>query len=159
MSTITQTGTIRSVTTQYIDGAFVESHGRQIIDVIRPTDGQVIARVTLADEEDTRRAIAAAKRAFATYGRSTTEERAQSLRRLHKAASAHVGELTAAMIEEYGGVAQFARLIVESGVNAFLAAEHALEELPWTRRWDKTTVTLEPVGVAGLITAWNANAL
>jgi aldehyde dehydrogenase (NAD+) len=29
----------------------------------------------------------------------------------------------------------------------------------WTRTWDKTTVTLEPVGVAGLITAWNANVL
>ena len=28
-----------------------------------------------------------------------------------------------------------------------------------TRSWGKTTVTLEPVGVAGLITAWNANAL
>jgi aldehyde dehydrogenase (NAD+) len=28
-----------------------------------------------------------------------------------------------------------------------------------TRSWDKTTVFLEPVGVAGLITAWNANAL
>jgi aldehyde dehydrogenase (NAD+) len=28
-----------------------------------------------------------------------------------------------------------------------------------TRNWGKTTVTLEPVGVAGLITAWNANAL
>ena len=63
------------------------------------------------------------------------------------------------MVEEYGGVVQFARLIVESGVNAFLAAEKALEELPWTRSWGKTTVTLEPVGVAGLITAWNANAL
>jgi aldehyde dehydrogenase (NAD+) len=25
--------------------------------------------------------------------------------------------------------------------------------------WDKTTVTLEPVGVSGLITAWNANVL
>jgi aldehyde dehydrogenase (NAD+) len=24
-----------------------------------------------------------------------------------------------------------------------------------TRSWGKTTVTLEPVGVAGLITAWN----
>ena len=45
-------------------------------------------RVTLADEEDTRRAIAAAKRAFATYGRSTREERAEILRRLHEAASA-----------------------------------------------------------------------
>jgi aldehyde dehydrogenase (NAD+) len=28
-----------------------------------------------------------------------------------------------------------------------------------TQSWGKTTVTLEPVGVAGLITAWNANAL
>src|SRR5258708_9149635 len=77
--------TIKTITTHYIDGAFVESYGREVINIIRPTDGQVIARVTLADEEDTRRAIAAAKRAFATYGRSTKEERAQILRRLHEA--------------------------------------------------------------------------
>src|SRR6201996_3145956 len=63
------------------------------------------------------------------------------------------------MIEEYGGVAQFSRLIVESGVNAFAAAEKALDEIPWKRQWGKTTVTMEPVGVAGMITAWNANAL
>jgi aldehyde dehydrogenase (NAD+) len=63
------------------------------------------------------------------------------------------------MVEEYGGVVQFAGPIVQSGVNAFLAAEKALQELPLTRSWGKTTVTLEPVGVAGLITAWNANAL
>jgi aldehyde dehydrogenase (NAD+) len=129
------------------------------MDVVRPTDRQVIARVTLADEEDTRRAIAAAKRAFATYGRSSKEERAAILRRLHEAASARIDDLTAAMVEEYGGVVQFAGLIVQSGVNAFLAAEEALREMPWTRSWNKTTVTLEPVGVAGLITAWNANAL
>ena len=54
---------------------------------------------------------------------------------------------------------QFARLIVESGVNAFPAAEKGLEDLPMTQSWGKTTVTLEPVGVAGLITAWNANML
>ncbi len=159
MTAMTGTGSITSVTTHYIDGAFVESHGRQIIDIINPTRGDVIARVTMADEEDTRRAIAAAKRAFLTYGHSTTEERTTILRRLHKAASARVDDLIAAMIEEYGGVAQFAGLIVQSGVNAFAAAERALQEMPWTRRWDKTTVTLEPVGVAGLITAWNANAL
>jgi len=160
MATLTQAAaSITSITTHYIDGAFVESHGRQVTDIIRPTDGRLIGRVTLADEEDTRRAIAAARRAFATYSRSTTDERAQILRRLHEAASARVNDLTAAMVEEYGGVVQFAGLIVQSGVNAFLAAEQALREMPWTRRWDKTTVTLEPVGVAGLITAWNANAL
>jgi len=150
---------VKTIITHYIDGAFVESHGREVMDIVRPTDGQVIGRVTLADEQDTQRAIAAAKRAFATYGRSTKEERAKILRRLHAAASARLDDLTAAMVEEYGGVVQFAALIVQSGINAFLAAEKALEEMPLTRSWDKTTVTLEPVGVAGLITAWNANAL
>jgi aldehyde dehydrogenase (NAD+) len=129
------------------------------MDIINPTNSEVIAKGMLADEEDTRHAIAAAKRAFATFGRTTKEERAKILRRLHEAASARLDDLTAAMVEEYGGVVQFAGRIVQSGVNAFLASEKALQEIPLTRSWGKTTVTLEPVGVAGLITAWNANAL
>ncbi|HZW80304.1 MAG TPA: aldehyde dehydrogenase family protein [Candidatus Deferrimicrobiaceae bacterium] len=157
--TITERDTIKTLTTHYIDGAFVESHGKEVMDIIKPTNGQVIGRVTLGDQEDTRRAIAAARRAFVTYGRSTKEERSKILRRLHEAASARIDDLTAAMVEEYGGVVQFARLLVESGVNAFLALEKALQEMELTRSWGKTTVTLEPVGVAGLITAWNANAL
>jgi aldehyde dehydrogenase (NAD+) len=159
MTAISERDTIKTLTTHYIDGAFVESHGKEVFDIIKPTNGQVIGRVTLGDEEDTRRAIAAARRAFATYGQSTKEERLEILRRLHEAASARIDDLTAAMVEEYGGVIQFARLIVESGVNAFQAAEKALQEMELVRSWDKTTVTLEPVGVAGLITAWNANAL
>jgi aldehyde dehydrogenase (NAD+) len=159
MNALPQRDTIKTITTHYIDGGFVESHGREVMDVIRPTDAQVIARVTLGDEADTRRAIAAAKRAFASYGQTTKEERSKILRRLHEAASARIGDLTAAMVEEYGGVVQFAGLIVQTGVNAFAAADQALQEMQLTRSWDKTTVTLEPVGVAGLITAWNANAL
>src|SRR6202035_4365889 len=147
---------MKTLTTHYINGAFVESHGREVMDIIKPTNGQVIARVTLADEEDSRRAIAAAKTAFASFGRSTKEERGKILRRLHEAASARLDDLTVAMVEEYGGVVQFTGLIVQSGIDAFLAAEQALHEIPLTRSWDKTTVTLEPVGVAGLITAWNA---
>jgi aldehyde dehydrogenase (NAD+) len=159
MQTSAQRETVKTITTHYIDGAFVESHGREVMDIIKPTNGQVIARVMLGDEEDTRRAIAAAKRAFATFGKTTKEERATSLRRLHQAVSARIDDLTAAMVEEYGGVVQFARVIVQSGIDAFPAAEKGLDELPLTRSWGKTTVTLEPVGVAGLITAWNANAL
>jgi aldehyde dehydrogenase (NAD+) len=159
MNCSTNKDAIETITTHYIDGAFVESLGREVMDIIRPTDGRVIGRVTLADEEDTRRAIATARRAFATYGRSTKEERAKILRRLHEAASVRLDDLTAAMVEEYGGVVRFAGLIVQSGLNAFLAAEKALDEIEWTRSWGKTTVTLEPIGVAGLITAWNANAL
>jgi aldehyde dehydrogenase (NAD+) len=150
---------MKTITEHYIDGAFVESHGREVMDIVNPTSGKTIGRVTLGDEEDTRRAIAAAKRAFATFGRSTKEERADLLRRVHKAVMARLDDLTAMMVEEYGGVVQFAGPIVQSGAGAFLATERALQELPLTRAWGKTTVTLEPVGVAGLITAWNANAL
>jgi aldehyde dehydrogenase (NAD+) len=159
MNSLPHRDTIKTITTHYIDGAFVESHGREVMDIIRPTDRKVIGRVTLGDEEDTRRAIGAAHRAFATFGRTTLEERSKCLHRLYEATSARVNDLTDVMIEEYGGVAQFARIIVETGVNAFGAAEKALQELPLTRSWGKTTVTLEPVGVAGLITAWNANTL
>src|SRR5712672_2076080 len=52
---------VQTITKHYIDGAFVECHGSEVMDIIKPTNGQVIARVTLADEEDTKRAIAAAK--------------------------------------------------------------------------------------------------
>jgi len=159
MTTVMQKDTIKRITTHYIDGAFVESHGREVMEIIKPTNGKVIGQVTLGDEEDTRRAIAAARRGFATYGQSNKEERSKVLRRLYEAASAHVDDLTAAMVEEYGGVIQFARPIVESGINAFLASEKALQEMELIRSWGKTTVTMEPVGVAGLITAWNANAL
>ena len=159
MPTIMEIDAIKALTTHYIDGAFVESHGRQIMDIIKPTNGKLIGRATLGDEEDTRRAIAAAKRAFATFGKTTKEDRARYLRQLHKAVSARVDDLTAIMIEEYGGVAQFARLLVEGSIAAFAAAEKALHEMPLKETWGKTTVTMEPVGVAGLITAWNANAL
>ena len=159
MPTITENDAIKTLTTHYIDGAFVESHGREVMDIIKPTNGKLIGRATLGDEEDTRRAIAAAKRAFATFGKTTKEDRARYLRQLHKAVSARVDDLTAIMIEEYGGVAQFARLLVEGGIAAFAAAEKALHEMPLKESWGKTTVTMEPVGVAGLITAWNANAL
>jgi aldehyde dehydrogenase (NAD+) len=158
LQAITRTDTIKTITTHYIDGAFVESHGREVMDIINPTNRQVIARVTLADEEDARRAIAAAKKGFASFGRSHKEERMEILRRLHKAVSARIDDLTKMMVEEYGGVVRFAGPIVQAGANVFLAAEKALHELPLTRSWGKTTVIMEPVGVAGLISPWNADA-
>jgi aldehyde dehydrogenase (NAD+) len=34
---------MKTLTTHYIDGAFVESHGREVMDVIRPTNGKLSA--------------------------------------------------------------------------------------------------------------------
>ena len=149
---------MKTIKTHYIDGAFVESHGREVMDIINPTNRKPIARLTLADEEDARRAIAAAKQAFVCFGQSAKQERLEILRNLHKAVSARVDDLTRIMVEEYGGVVQFAAPIVQAGADVFQAAEKALHELPLIRSWGKTTVTMEPVGVAGLISPWNADA-
>jgi len=137
MSAATNKGAIKTITKHYIDGAFVDSHGREVMDIVNPTRGEVIAHVTLADEEDARRAIAAARRAFASFARTTKEERSEILRNLHKAVSARIGDLTDVMVEEYGGVRQFAGPIVQSDADVFLVAEKALHELPLTRSWGK----------------------
>lgn len=150
---------MKTITTHYIDGAFVDSHGREVMDSINPTNGKVIGRVTLGDEQDARQAIAAAKRAFESFSLTTKEERSTILRRLHQVTQARFADLVGAMVEEYGGVRQFSEIIVQTGIGAFLAAEKALQEIALTRTWGHTTVSLAPVGVAGLITAWNANTL
>jgi len=150
---------MKAITKHYIDGAFVESHGQQVMESINPANQQVLGSVTLGDKEDARRAIAAAKRAFQTYSRTTKKDRSEILRRLYDKTSARIVDITDAMVTEYGGVSQFASLIVQTGVGAFREAEKALQDVKLERKWDKTTVLLEPVGVAGLITAWNANAL
>ena len=42
----------------YIDGTFVTPHGTETVEIINPTTERPLARATLADTEDTRRAIA-----------------------------------------------------------------------------------------------------
>ncbi len=41
MTTLADKGAIKTITTHYIDGALVESHGQEVRDIIRPTDGRL----------------------------------------------------------------------------------------------------------------------
>jgi aldehyde dehydrogenase (NAD+) len=150
---------MKAITPHYIDGKFIEPHGREVMDSINPTNNNVIGSVTLADEEDAERAIAAAKRAVASFGGASKEERAAVLRRLKEVVTARIHDLTAAMVEEYRGVHDFSKLIVQMAADSFFHAEKALQEPALVRTWNKTTVCLTPVGVTGLITPWNSNAL
>ena len=150
---------MRHITTHYIDGAFVESHGREVMESVDPVTGMVAGDLLLADEVDTRRAVAAAKRALPEFSRTTKDERIQILRQMHHVTAARLDDLIDAMVEEYGGTLQFSTLIVKGAVEAFHQAEVALNQIELVRQWGTTTAYYEPVGVAGLITPWNANAL
>jgi aldehyde dehydrogenase (NAD+) len=51
---MTRTDVITSITTHYIDGAFVESHGRQVMDVIAQEEifGPVLSVIAYDSEDD-----------------------------------------------------------------------------------------------------------
>ncbi|HVI54229.1 MAG TPA: aldehyde dehydrogenase family protein [Luteibacter sp.] len=142
----------------YIDGAFVTPHGEERFALFNPATEEAIGTVRLADEEDTRRAIAAAKRAFPTFSRTTVAERIALLRRMHAAIEARGDELFAAVLEEYGAPAKRGRWMVQHASSVFLDAIETLEHFDFERRKGTATVVMQAVGVVGLITPWNSNA-
>lgn len=142
----------------YIDGAFVAPHGTDTFDVINPTTEQVIAIVTLADAVDTQRAVAAANRAQPAFARTTKAERIAMLTRLHAAILARADALRDATIEEYGAPVSRAAWIANFSAQSFLDAAQVLESYDFTRQMGSSSVTMESVGVAALITPWNSSA-
>ncbi len=147
-----------NIDTIYIDGAFVTPHGRERAELVNPATGQLIGHVTLGDREDTLRAIAAARRAWPAWSRSSKAERIALLQRLHDAVMARADDINAATTEEYGGPVSRAAWVAAYAAQAFLLAAKTLEAYPLTRRIGSAEVVMEPVGVAGLITPWNSNA-
>jgi len=142
----------------YIDGAFVEPHGTEWFDLFNPATEQLIGRVRLGDPVDAQRAVAAAKRAFADFSRSTKAERLALLGRLHAAVLAREPDLRAAIQLEYGAPDAFARFATQHAADAFLHAARTLEAYEFRPRIGSAEVVMEAVGVAALITPWNANA-
>ena len=142
----------------YIDGAFVTPHGEELFELFNPATAQVIGRVRLADAEDARRAIAAAKRAFPAFSRTDKSTRSAMLRRMHEAIRARADELTEAVIEEYGAPVSRARWMAEHAADVLLEAAQVLDSYEFKRRAGSAEVVMTPLGVAGLITPWNSNA-
>ncbi|GAU80291.1 aldehyde dehydrogenase family protein [Bosea sp. BIWAKO-01] len=149
---------MKTIDTIYIDGAFVTPHGTELFDLHNPATGRVIGQVRLGDEIDTRTAIAAAKRAFPAFSRSSRQERIALLNRLADAMQARGADLTEAVIEEYGAPTSRAEWMSDYAVGGFRLAAQMLETYEFTRRIGSAKVTMEPLGVVGLITPWNANA-
>jgi aldehyde dehydrogenase (NAD+) len=142
----------------YIDGAFVTPHGTELFDLHNPATAQVIGQVRLADEIDARAAIAAAKRAFVTFSRTGKAERIALLHRLADALETRTADLIEAAIEEYGAPLSRSAWMADYAVSAFRLAAQALDAYDFTRQIGTARVTMEPLGVVGIITPWNANA-
>jgi len=141
----------------YINGAFVKPHGTETFDLISPVTNQKTGEVTLGDEEDTRAAIAAAKQAFTSFSKTTREERIAYLQATQQAVSKREKELVDVMVEEYGGTLQFCRMSVQFTISGFTSMIETLKQFDFEKTMGQSKVRLEPVGVVGIITPWNAS--
>ncbi|GJH33574.1 aldehyde dehydrogenase family protein [Paraburkholderia hospita] len=149
---------MHTIDTIYIDGAFATPHGDEWFELFNPATERVIGRVRLADAKDARDAIAAAKRAFPAFSRTSKRARIDMLKRMHAAVVANEDELYEAIVEEYGAPVSRGRWMAQHASNVLIEAAKVLEQYEFTRQAGTAQVVMQPLGVAGLITPWNSNA-
>lgn len=148
---------MRQIEKLYINGAFVTPHGTECAPLFNPSTEAQIGTVRLADTEDVNAAVAAAKRAFSAFSRTSKAERIGMLERLSTAVSSRAAELTAAMAEEYGAPLSFIGFSVPHAAGAFLNMAKTLEAYAFRRTIGRSEVEMRPSGVAAAITPWNSN--
>ncbi|MDB5765224.1 MAG: aldehyde dehydrogenase, partial [Collimonas fungivorans] len=71
--------------------------------------------------------------------------------------AARSDELRETMIEEYGGPHRMSNATTQRAANSFLQAKELLKTFDFVKHVGISKVVLEPLGVVGLITPWNAN--
>jgi len=148
---------MKSIDTIYIKGKFVTPHGTERFTLVDPVTEQEAAQVTLADEIDAENAIAAAATAYRELAGSSREQRMHWLARLHEVVADAEEELIATMIEEYGGPQGISVATSKRAAASFDQARTLLADYPFERQVASARVRMEPLGVVGLITPWNAN--
>ena len=140
----------------HIDGAWVDPATPRSIDVINPATEQPIAKVSMGSAADVDKAVAAARRAFPAFARTTKEERMALLAKVGEIYKRRFNEMGAAISEEMGAPLSFAtRFQAGAGMGHFRTAHDVLKDFHFHERLGTTEVIREPIGVVGMITPWN----
>ncbi|NTF46651.1 aldehyde dehydrogenase [Rhizobium sp. AC27/96] len=128
---------------------------------VNPSDtGEWVGLYAQADTEDAKSAIAAAKRAFPSWSRSSIIERHAILKRTADEILARKEEIGALLASEEGkvlgeAIGETARAAQIFDFFAGEALRLAGEVLPSVRPSVGVEITREPLGVIGVITPWN----
>ncbi len=146
----------------YIDGRWAEpSYGPDSVpdrytEVVSAADGSVLGRVPRGGLADVNAAVAAARRAFATWSVTPPAERAKALSALRGALAARADEIATMIALEVGTPLKIAQRVQ---VGAPLAVLDTYSELATSYAYERVVrnslVTREPIGVVGAITPWN----
>jgi aldehyde dehydrogenase (NAD+) len=140
----------------YIDGRWVDPTNGRLVDVIDPSIEQPIARIALGSAKDVDLAVAAARRAFETFSRTSREERVALLKAIAAAYQKHYAELAETISKEMGAPLWLSKAAqAATGMGHLAQTIQVLESYEFEESRGTTRIVREPVGVCGLITPWN----
>ena len=140
----------------YVGGNWVDSAGDGSIDVVNPSNEEVIGSVPDGVGADVDAAVAAAREAFPGWAATPLEERLGYIEKLAGqlgARSEEIGELISREVGMPGKMAVMIQAGLPAGTTASVPA--TAREFPFEETLGRSLVTREPVGVVGCITPWN----
>ena len=138
-----------------IDGELVET--AQTMDVVNPANEDVIGTVPACGEVELDRAVAAARRAFASWRKTPVEERREAIQGIAAAIKDNADELYRLLTSEQGKPHHQAQQEIY-GAAGLAAAQSTLSLDDVINQDDKTRLSRTrrvPVGVVGGIVPWN----
>ncbi|MCB2073831.1 MAG: aldehyde dehydrogenase family protein [Novosphingobium sp.] len=140
----------------YIDGQWVDPAEPKTAEVVNPATEEVSGHISLGSPADVDKAVAAARRAFATFSETSVKERLDLLETIQAEYLRRERELGEAITEEMG-----APISLGCGFHTLLGKGHlgtaieVLKEYKFEEERGVTLIRKEPIGVCGLITPWN----
>ena len=144
----------------YIDGAWVAPAAPNDFEVIDPSTEEPCAVISLGSAADTDAAVAAAKRAFASWSQVPKDERIALAERILDIYEKRSDDMAKAISLEMGAPIDMSKAQqAPSGswhIKNFIRAAKAFEfERKLGDHAPNDRIRYEPVGVCGLITPWN----
>lgn len=149
-----------------INGERCEPSSGEYLDVVNPASGQVTARAAMGAAADLDKAVAAARSAFenSDWRKMAPTERSVVLYRCAQLIMANVQELAGLEVTASGGtISRITGLDIPAMVDLFMVLAEEVKEYPFVENLAPrilpemvhTQVLRQPIGVCGLITAWN----
>jgi aldehyde dehydrogenase (NAD+) len=152
--------TLLQKTDFYIDGTWRAPLDGKPLEVINPANEEAYATISAGSSADIDAAVAAARKAFDGWSRTTKEERIAYLEKIAAIYETRMDEMAQAIMLEMGAPITLAResqaFVGLSHLKAFISVfkDYKLESTPLADRPEQKIVH-EPIGVVGLITPWN----
>jgi aldehyde dehydrogenase (NAD+) len=144
----------------YIGGKWVSSDSKKTFDSLNPADEKPIGRFQLGNEKDVKKAISAAKRAYAKWSKMPPPKRGDILLRIAQLLRADKERLGRLVTKEMGKVISEGLGDVQEAIDIFeyMAGEgrRLLGHTTTSELKEKFAMTIRrPIGVVGLICPWN----